>query len=65
MKTEIKPQKNLFKWHQWFAWHPVTAKDLARGTEHIIWLEKINRKYTLNPDAHCIRCNLITVEYKV
>jgi hypothetical protein len=33
---------NIFKWHPWFAWHPVTVR--VPGAEVKVWLEIIERR---------------------
>jgi hypothetical protein len=37
MKLKLKPCKNKFDWHLWFAWHPI----VYAGT--LIWMEKVWR----------------------
>ena len=32
------------KWHQWFAWHPVTLGERNDG-DHV-WLEWVERRYS-------------------
>ena len=31
---------DLFKWHSWYAWHPVTIA----ATDEWVWLERIQRR---------------------
>ena len=30
---------NPFKWHQWFAWHPITVQG------KIVWMQRVERKF--------------------
>ena len=40
----IKPIDDLEKWHEWFAWYPVTVKIYPDGqAKKVIWLEKVLR----------------------
>jgi hypothetical protein len=39
MRFTLKP-KNVREWHPWFAWYPVKIQN------EVVWLEKVQRKYT-------------------
>jgi len=40
----IKPTwKELFLWHRWFAWFPVTVFEYPDGAKKRVWLEWVER----------------------
>lgn len=42
---QIKHKKNIFEFHDWFAWFPVVAHT-STGETRTVWLETISRKYS-------------------
>lgn len=40
VKFTLKERPSIYEWHDWFAWHPVTAGN------KVIWLEMVRRKVT-------------------
>lgn len=53
MRWAARSGVDVFDWHVWFAWYPVRIKECW------YWLEKVERKMTL--DSPCLS---IDVEYR-
>ena len=47
MKIQLKPRKNLERWHPWFAWRPVVTEDRLW-----VWLQTIERRVDLGDSEH-------------
>jgi len=36
--------KDLWKWHKWFAWHPVIIRYDENNNTILVWLQTVERK---------------------
>jgi len=42
MKIRFPQERDISKWHSWFAWYPVKAYT-NQGEIYLVWLETIER----------------------
>lgn len=41
----------IYDWHDWFAWFPVTVPGPRPGTRAVVWLEWVERRFTLGTES--------------
>lgn len=41
----IKPPKDKYRYHVWFAWYPVCVHTYPDGGKKYVWLKRILRSY--------------------